>query len=504
MDLMDSLTAGLAAGFQPYAFMLIVFGVVAGILVGAAPGMGPTVGMAIALPFVLSMSSEHAIFVLVSILIGANFGNAIPAVLIHVPGTPNALLTAIEGHPMLKRGEGAKALMIALVASTIGQLIGVVLFILFVVPLAKIAIKLLYPEIFAVIVFGLLAAVGLTGANIAKGLVSIALGLLLGIVGPDPVTTVPRLDFGVTELSIGLDIVPLVVGLLALQEVFKQAGDPIESAPHRMRPVLPKPWEFDIRPIWAPLLVGALIGTAFGILPGAGATAAMFVSYAAVRFVSKHKDMFGKGSEEALAGVEASNNAAAAGELVPTFGLGIPGGAPMVVLMAALTAQGVFVGPSIMQTQPQLLYSVFGGLLVATMVMAVVGYLLIWPSVYVGALSKAASVTLTLVLVVIGIYALRWSMFDVWVTVGMAMLGYAMTRLDYPIAPAALAIVLGYLLEKNLRVGLIMTDGFTGFVSRPITAALLGFAVLSVAVPVVMTLRRRHRQAKRGPEIGTN
>lgn len=504
MELIDSLFAGLSAGFQPYAFGLIVLGVIAGILVGAAPGMGPTVGMAIALPFVLTMSSEHAIFVLVSILIGANFGNAIPAVLIHVPGTPNALLTAVEGHPMLKRGEGAKALMIALVASTVGQLIGVVLFILFVVPLAKIAVKLLYPELFAVIVFGLLAAVGLTGANVAKGLISIAIGLLLGIVGPDPVTTVPRLDFGVTELTIGFDIVPLVVGLLALQEVFKQAGDPVESETYRMRPSLPKLWEFDFGGIWAPLLVGALIGTAFGILPGAGATAAMFVSYAAVRFVSRRKDLFGKGSEEALAGVEASNNAAAAGELVPTFGLGIPGGAPMVVLMAALTAQGVFVGPSIMQTQPELLYSVFGGLLVATLVMAVIGYLLIWPSVYVGALSKPASVTLTLVLVVIGIYALRWSMFDVWVTFAMALLGYVMTRLDYPIAPAALAIVLGYLLEKNLRVGLIMTDGVAGFVSRPITGVLLAFAVLTIFVPLLVRLRRRMREAERLPKTETH
>ena len=500
MELISYLGAGLAAGLQPDALFLIILGVVAGILVGAAPGMGPTVGMSIALPFVLSMSSEHAIFLLVSILIGANFGNAIPAVLIHVPGTPNALLTAVEGFPFVKRGEGAKALMIALVASAIGQLIGVVLFILFVVPLSKIAIKLLYPELFAVIVFGLLAAVGLTGANIAKGLVSIALGLLLGMIGPDPVTTVPRLDFGSTELSIGLDIIPLVVGLLALQEVFKQSGDPVDTETHYMRPVLPKPWEFDLRSIWAPLVVGALVGTIFGVMPGAGATAAMFVSYSAVRFVSRRPDLFGKGSAEALAGVEASNNAAAAGELVPTFGLGIPGGAPMVVLMAALTAQGVFVGPSIMQTQPQLLFSVFGGLLVATIVMVVVGYFLIWPSVYVSALSKAASVTLTLVLVVVGIYALRWSMFDVWAALAMALLGYVMTRLDYPIAPAALAIVLGYLLEKNLRVGLIMTDGVGGFLSRPITSTLLILAGLSVVVPLFLGYRRRRLREMRRPD----
>ena len=491
MELINSLMSGLAAGVQPSALLIIVLGVTAGILIGAAPGMGPTIGMAISLPFVLGMSPEHAIFVLVSILIGANYGNAIPAILIHVPGTPNALLTAVEGHPFLARGEGAKALMIALVASTIGQLIGVVVFIVAVVPLAKIAVNLLYPEIFAVIIFGLLAAVGLTGANLAKGLISICLGLLLGMIGPDPVSTVPRLSFGVTELSIGIEIIPLVVGLLALQEVFKQSGDPIKQTNVRMRPVLPKPWEFNLRSIWAPLLVGTAVGLFFGILPGAGATAAMFVAYSAVRLVSRRKDLFGKGSEEALAGVEASNNAAAAGELIPTFGLGIPGGSPMVVLMAALTAQGIFVGPSLIQTQPHLLYSVFGGLLVATLVMAVVGYILIWPSVYIGALSKAASVTLTLILVIIGVFALRWSMFDVWVTVGMALLGYVMTRLDYPIAPAALAIVLGYLLELNLRVGLIMTDGVAGFVSRPVTAALLTIAAFTVILPLLLGSRRR-------------
>lgn len=501
-SILDRLAAGLAAGFTFEALFIITAGIVIGIVVGAAPGLGPTVGMAVMLPFALTLSPEHAVFLLVAILVGSGFGNSIPAVLVKVPGTAGALLTVEEGYPFQQRGEGGRALLICLVSVVIGGAIGTLVFIAFVIPLSAFAIRLLFPEVFAIVVFGLLTAVGLISGQVAKGLIALAFGLLLAVIGSDPVSGLPRYAFGNPNLSFGLHVIPVTVGLLAFREVFLDARKP-DFAWGRVNSLSVR-WlsSADWKAISWPVAVGTGIGLVLGAVPGAGATVAAFVAYQAIKSIARDKSQFGRGHPGALAGIDASNNAAAAGELIPTFGLGIPGGAPMVVVMAALTAQGLIPGPTLLQTRPELLYATFGGLMSATLVLAIVGYLIIGPSVYLSRLSRPAVITTTMLLVVVGTFSLRWSMFDVWVCFVMGLIGYVMTRRGYPVAPAALGFILGKMMEASLRRGLIMADGWIGFLSRPGTAIMLGLAVIAVTAPPLVQFIR-HRRGRGTSAVGT-
>lgn len=486
MDALERLLGGIAAGVQPEAIAVITLGVLIGLFVGAAPGLGPTVGMAVVLPFALTLGPEHAVFLLVSILVASDFSNAIPAILLRIPGTPSALLTAVEGNPFHERGEGGKALLIALIASTLAQLFAIVLFILFVVPISQVAVRLLFPELFAVTLFGLLAAVGMLGLSLRKGFVALLVGLLLSMVGPDPITAVPRFTYGISELGFGLPLIPVIVGLLAFSEVFLEASRHVSSVKAKV-PNVTIQWlsKAEWKALAVPLLVGGVLGTVIGAVPAAGATVATFVTYQVMKSLPRGPQTSGK-DPGMLAAVEGSNNAAAVGDLIPTFGLGIPGGAAMVVVMASLSAQGLIPGPSLLQTRPELLYAVFGGLLTATAVTALLGYALIRPAVLIARLGRPLVFTVTMALTVAGVFALRWSLFDVWTCLAAGLLGMVMILRGYPVAPVALAFVLGDILEANLRRGLIQTDGFVGFVSRPVTLALLLVASLMIIGPPLL------------------
>ncbi len=494
-DLFAGLLNGLLAGFQPFALLLVVIGLVIGILIGAAPGIGGAAGLALMLPFALTMTPANAIILFVSTLVGAGFGGSIPAVLLKIPGEPSTMLTSIEGYPFHLRGEGGKALLVCLYASVVGQVFSVFVFVLFVVPLSQIAIHLLYPEMFAVIMLGLVACAGLMGKSLLKGLVAIGLGCLLALVGFDPVSGVPRLTFGIPDLEGGLDTVPVVIGLLAVRELVNTAADVMQpnlKPPGGSKFLYPgwlkRPERQEVNgAIW----IGALIGTFIGLLPGAGGTVASFLSYDVAKRFSRYRHEFGKGTRlTGIAAIDSANNATVGGELIPTLGLGIPGAPAMVVMMAVLAAQGLFPGPQLLKTSPELLYATFGGLMVATLFLAIIGYLSIIPSLFISYMSRAGLLVGTSVLVIVGLYSLRWSLFDVWTGLGIGVFGYFAERYAFPIAPMALAFVLGPMLESNLRRGLILTRGWEGFVERPVTAVLLLICVVFLVLPLLRRLLR--------------
>lgn len=485
VGVLEGLVNGLAQATDPINLGVIVIGVTLGILLGAAPGMGPTMGMAISLPFIIRFPPERAIFLLMSIAIGSGFGNSIPAVLLGIPGTPAALLTVLEGKPLAERGEGRRALITCLLSSFTGQFMGTVVFILFVIPLATIAIGFLFPEIFALTVFALLAVIGVAGRNVVRAALSVVIGLVLGLVGPDSITGLPRLDFGMTELQIGLGVVPVLIGLLAVREIILEAEkDPARASVEEARSSGFKPpsfkWLQDWKDTFGSTSLGTAISSFIGALPGEGPTVATFIIYGAMHTRPAWKKDLGKGSLRALAAIDSADNAASTTALIPTLALGIPGSAPMVIILALLGTQGFFPGPDLLETQPQMIHNVFGGLMLACFVLLVIGYLSIGPSVYLSNLSHGAVLATSLVLVVVGVYSLRWSMADVWIAVATGILGYVMSKLDYPIAPAALAFILAPILEKNLRRGLVMTDGIVDFLSRPVTLTILGLGVLLV------------------------
>lgn len=478
------LVHGLATAVHPEAMAMIILGVVVGLLVGAAPGLGPTLGMIVLLPFALKLSAESGILLLVSVLVGSGFGNSIPAVLLNIPGTPGAMLACIEGHPFHRKGESGRALLVSLISAVTGQFVSIFVFILFVIPLAHLAIRLLFPEMFAIVLVGLLSAAAFVNRRVVKGLVALAVGLLLAEIGPDPITGALRLTFGNEWLATGLSEIPVITGLLAFREVLRLAEHVREARAQTGKlhvSWLPRLRKGDFKTISLPVAWGVAVGTLVGAIPGAGGSVAAFLNYEVVHATSKDKSQFGKGSLKGLASVEAPNNAAIGGELIPTFGLGIPGAAPMVVILVLLTAEGIEPGPNLVNTQPLLLYATFGGLLVATLVKAVIGYFVIGPSIYLSKLSPMGTLLTASLLVTVGVYSLRWSLFDVKVALAMGALGYLLERFGYSVVATALAFILGGLLESSLRRGLVMTFGWEGFFSRPVTLGILivGFVLVS-------------------------
>jgi putative tricarboxylic transport membrane protein len=489
----DHLVNGLSTASHPQAIAMIILGVFVGLLVGAAPGIGPTLGMIVLLPFALKLSSENGVLLLVSVLVGSGFGNSIPAVLLNVPGTSAAMLACVEGHPFHRKGESGRALLVSLISAVTGQFVSIFVFILFVIPLAHWGIKLLFPEMFSIVLVGLFAAAAFVNRQVIKGIVAVAIGLLLAQIGPDPTTGTLRLTFGNDWLATGLSEIPVITGLLAFREIFR-LSERVAVARVRTGRVkiswFPRLKKGDVKEIALPVAWGVGVGTVIGAIPGAGGSVASFLNYQLVRTVSRDKSQFGRGSLRGLASVEAPNNAVIGGELIPTFGLGIPGAAPMVIILALLSAEGVQPGPNLVHTNPTLLYATFGGLLVATLVKAVMGYLAIGPAIYLSKLSPTGTLLGAVLLVTVGIYSLRWSLFDVKVALAMGALGYLLERFGYSVVAAALAFILGGILESSLRRGLIMTFGWEGFFTRPVTMAILIAGLFLALAPPLGRLAR--------------
>jgi putative tricarboxylic transport membrane protein len=476
----DQLLTAFGTALHPTGLAFLAAGVIAGIFLGAMPGLGPTMGMAIALPFVIRLEPEYGIFLFTAIIIGAGFGNALPAVLVGIPGTPSALLTVEAGLPFGRRGEGGRALLVSLFGATFGQFCGVLAFAFLISPVVALSSKFLFPEFFALEVLGMTAAAALMGSSVSKGMAAVLIGCLIALVGPDPVTGQPRLTFGVDALEGGVETVPALIGLLALREIFlSPATPPVSTADARRRAIrLPRINLTDLKESTGPAVVGTGVGLVIGALPGAGPTTASFISYRLVSVVRRWRRPRGEGSLPAIAATDASQNASGTSGLIPTFALGIPGDPADVLILAALTTQGLIVGPNLAQSSPGLLGVVAAGLLISSILMVVLGYLSIWPSSFFAAAPQRVITYATLVAVMTGVYAYRQSLVDVWVTLGAGLLGFAMGKIGMPVAPAALALVLGSAAESDLRRGLIMTDGFAGFVSRPVTLTILIVVVL--------------------------
>lgn len=484
--------------------VLVTLSLILGILLGAAPGLGSSMGMAMILPFSLTMSPDQAVVFLMAVFIGVSFGNGIPGILVKIPGTPSAALTVIEGYPFTQRGEASRAIGISLTGAVIGQLLGVLAFAVFTIPIASVAAKLLFPEITGTIFIGILAVSAVVSRNLAKGLAAAAIGLLITVIGIDPVNGTPRWDFGSKDLFFGVEIVPAVIGFLAISQLLLTAIYPEQLAfriPREVRRSLL--WRLGLtewRVILPPILVGSLVGIFIGAVPGAGAAVAVFLAYQVTKSIRNWGKDFGKGSARALASTEAANNSSTAAELIPTLALGIPGGTPMILIMAALTAQGLIPGPRLLENSPQLLNGVVFGLIVAAVLLALIGLLTIFPASLISKVPPLYIVAVSFPLIVAGVYSIRGSMFDVLTAFVTGVLGALMTRYGYPPAATSLTLVLGAMLESNLRRGVVMTGGLTGFFQRPWTVAL--FLVGLAFCALIVWQRRRERRQQELETVG--
>ena len=494
----DIYSGALSLFADPLILVMIVVGMVYGVIVGALPGVGATLGFGLILPFTFFVDPIYSVAFLTSIAVGNQYGNSLPAILMAVPGSSAAVLTVMDGYTLHRRGESGLALGVQLVSAIVGQLASVPIFVFAVVPLSGLAYVFLPPELFALYLLGIVTVVSLTGASVMKGLLSAAFGMLIGLIGLDPINFLPRMTFGVRELRNGIDTAAVIIGILAVSELFRSTRQVFTwtGKVERFRAKFP-PWSA-IRKTIPAMAIGTGVGTFVSAIPGAGTTAGCMVAYQQAKLISKNPELFGKGSPEGLAANEAAQNASNSGELIPTLGLGIPASGSMVLLLGALTFQGLVPGPFLIRETPELLEAAVAGLLGGTFVLIVAGWWMCGAMYRLVTINRQIVTISSLALVVIGVFALHGRMFDVFIALSFGVVGYFMRRYGYSPAAAALAVILADGLERNLRQGLeLYSSDIVRFVSRPVTAIILTVALLILfyGIWAEVRLRRRGRPA---------
>ena len=494
-----TIIAGLTDALSPITLGFVLLGVMAGQFVGALPGLGPVIAMAVVIPFTFVMSPLPAFGLLIGIMKGGSVGGAVPAILINIPGTPDAAATSLDGYPMARAGKGVKAMKLALFASVTGDTFSDLVLITVSVPLAAVALMMGPVEIFALMIFSFAVVAGLLGQSVTKGLIALALGLLFATVGADPLHTTPRFIFGHFEFFDGLPIAPMAVGALAVSEIFRRIAT-ATAGDMRMLPQTRGTAPGDNRLSWAEywscrfvMLRGALIGTGIGAVPGVGSTAAAFMSYAATRESASDKESFGKGNMKGVAATESANSAVTGADLIPLLTLGIPGSASAAMLISAFIIQGIQPGPLLFQEQGRLVYGLLGTMLLANITNTAVGLamLRLWARVIQAPQSLILSAALVMCLV--GAYLANGSMVGVWVLLTFALLGYGMTSFGYPVVVFIIAFFLGPRFELSLVQTLIVTRGdLTRIFAHPIALAFLALSLLTIG----LTLRRTLQQGR--------
>lgn len=485
-------SAGLAAVFA---------GVAWGIVAGALPGITASIGMALVLPFTFGMDADVALMLLAGVYVGAEYGGSIPAILIRAPGEPSNAPAALDGYAMHVRGHTGKALGYSLVPGTIASVVGSMAMVLLLLPLARLALLFGPPEFFALAIFGLSAVVGLSRHSLLKGIASAVFGLALAMVGADDLSGVDRFTLGLDGLAEGVQTVPAVIGLLAVSQVLVEVNEMHRVQPRistKLRLELPTVIEY-LRVLPSTLL-GTAIGIVVGVMPGAGATVASFLSYNESRRFSRDRDRYGQGAPDAIAAPEAANNAVVATAMVPLLAFGIPGSASAAVMMGALIMHGVRPGPQLLTGRAEIVYALFGGLLTASLAMYLLGRLFIRPWIYAVNVRKSYLLTGLFLLVVVGMLGLSLGTFQVYVVLAAGVVGYLMQRLGFSPVATVLGLVLGALVEQNLRRSLVMSRGSLGiFVDRPLALALLVLAAASILYPVAAD-RLKGRWSRRSIE----
>ena len=490
---------GIILGFQQALtqqnLFFAVVGITLGTIIGVLPGLGGANGVAILLPLTMRMPPTSAIILLTSIYWGALFGGAITSVLFNIPGEPWSVATTFDGYPLAKQGKGGQALTAAFTSSFVGALFSIILITFFAPLLADVALHFGPPEIFAIQFLTFSSFVGLGGGSAVKSLVSILLGFILACVGLDIVTGQLRMTFGVTELMQGFDFIIAVIGLFGIGEILLSVEEGLAFRGVRtgMSPrVVLETWKILPR-YWRTFLRGSFVGFWMGFKPG-GATPASFMSYSFAKRFSKHPETFGKGELEGVVAPETAAHAAGVAAMLPMITLGIPGSPTAAVMLGGLIIWGLQPGPMLFKERPDFVW----GLIASMYTGNIIGVLMVLAFVPLfAAILRVPFAILTPLIVVVcavGAYAVHSSMIDIWYMVIFGVIGYVFKKLDYPLAPLVLALVLGDHAENALRQSLIMSQGSLSiFATRPIAAAITALALLFFAMPALSAWRRRNR-----------
>ena len=496
MEVLSLLLNGFATAFEPLNLTLIIIGCAVGLFIGAMPGLGSVNGVAILLPMTFLVPPTGAIIFLGAIYYGAMYGGAISSIMLGIPGASTAVATTFDGRPMALQGKADKALVAAAAASFVGGSVGVILFTLFAPPLADIALAFGSPEIFALMMMAFATFVGLGGEDIPKTLFSIFIGLVFGAVGLDIVSGEPRLIFGdIPGFFHGINFLVLAIGIYGIAEMLwtieQSKGEVmISQASVSIKGILNNLAE--LMRTWKTMVMGSFLGYFVGILPAAGATPGSLMAYGVAKTMSKEPETYGKGNINGVVAPESANNAASTGAMLPMLTLGIPGSPTTAILLGGMVIWGLEPGPLVFTDHPDFVWGFIASLYAANLFSLLINIAFIPAFIWVLKMPFTILAPVIFVLCIVGGFVPTLDMHDVWLMLVFGVVGYLMRKLDYPMAPAVLAIVLGPLAEPALRQSLLISSGsFSIFFTRPFAGVFMVIALLLLALPLFSVVRNR-------------
>ncbi|MDH3595756.1 MAG: tripartite tricarboxylate transporter permease [Rhodospirillales bacterium] len=499
MEILNLLAGGFAIVFEPLNLALVVFGCAIGLFVGAMPGLGSVNGVAILLPMTFLVPPESAIIFLAALYYGAMYGGAISSIMLGIPGASTAVATTFDGRPLALQGKADVALIAAAVASFVGGTISVVLFTLFAPPLAEIALTFGSPEIFALMVLAFATFIGLGGDDIPKTLFSIFIGLAMSAVGLDIISGQPRLIFfGLPGFYHGINFLVLAIGIYGIGEMLwtvevSRGKMSISQATMSLRRIIDG--VIGLKSSIKTMLMGSFLGYFVGILPAAGATPGSLMAYGVAKTISKDPGSFGKGNVDGVVAPEAANNAASTGAMLPMLTLGIPGSPTTAILLGGMVIWGLEPGPLLFVEHSDFVWGLIASLYAANLFALLINVAFIPAFIWVLRMPFTILAPIIFVLCIVGGYAPTQDMHDVWLMLIFGIVGYLMRKLDYPLAPAVLAIVLGPLAEPALRQSLLISNGsFAIFFERPFAGVIMVIALGLLVLPVLQKMVRYARR----------
>jgi putative tricarboxylic transport membrane protein len=503
MEALSQLGTGFVDALTPINLLFALIGVVLGTAVGVLPGIGPAMTVTLLLPITYVLDPTGAFIMFAGIYYGGMYGGSTTSILLNTPGESSSIMTALEGNKMAKAGRGAAALGTAAIGSFVAGTIGTLLLALLAPPVARLAVMLGAEDYFALAVLAFLAVATVLGSSPLRGLAALCLGLFLGLVGTDLLTGQQRFTFGIPQLADGIDVIVVAVALFAVGEALHVASrlrhGPVEVMSSSGRFLT----RADFARSWKPWLRGTAYGFPFGALPAGGAEIPTFLSYATEKRLTKHPQEFGRGAIEGVAGPEAANNAAAAGVLVPLLTLGLPTSATAAILLYAFQNYGIQPGPTLLTTEAALVWALIASLFIGNVMLLVLNLPLarIWvkllqiprPYLYAGILLFAS----------LGSYAVNADPLDLVLLLILGLLGFAMRRFGWPVAPAVIGLILGPVAETNLRRAIAIGEGNPlALVSSPFAVVVYVVALLAIAVPPVLRRRHQRREVREEVRVG--
>ncbi|MCZ8538188.1 tripartite tricarboxylate transporter permease [Paenisporosarcina quisquiliarum] len=501
MSTLDFLFNGFAVAFQWQNILFAFVGVLIGTAVGVLPGIGPMSGVALLIPVTATLTSgmpteaaaASSIILLAGVYYGAMYGGSTTSILLNTPGESSSVVTTLDGYQMAKQGRAGAALSIAAIGSFIAGIVSLIGLVLLAEPLSNVALKFGPAEYFSLMLLGLCAVSGLAGKSMTKALIMTVFGLLLATIGIDAVSGIARFTYDLPILYSGLEFLTIAVGLFALGEVFKTVleRDKEDGAIAKIERILPT--KQDLKDSAKPIVRGSLMGFFIGVLPGAGATLASFFSYVAERKFSKHPEKFGKGAIEGVAGPESANNAASGGAMIPLLTLGIPGSGTTAILMGALIMYNIQPGPLLFDDHPEVAWGLIASMFIGNLMLLVLNMPLVKVFAKIIQTPKKYLLPIIIAISFFGVYAVQYTTFDLYLLLACGVLGYFLAKNDYPLAPLVLALVLGPMIENNMRRALTISNGdFSIFVSKPLSLVFILAAVAWLVVPLIMKLKGRN------------